>query len=180
VKFLVRWRVRLGYPVAIAVFWFARPEPRWILAGSLVGVIGVGLRAWAAGYLRKQEELAVGGPYAYTRNPLYLGSAVLLVGLGLAAHSWISAALAVAYFAVFYTAVMRREEQEMRQKFGDVYESYARVVPLFFPRWSPYRGPGGTGSFSWRQFMKNREYRAMAGFLFVLGVLVIAWAYQLG
>jgi len=178
-SFLVRWRVRLGYLTGAAVLWFARPEPRWIIAGALLGAVGVVLRGWAAGYLRKQEELAVAGPYAYTRNPLYLGSAVLLCGLGLATWSWISAGLAVAYFSIFYTAVMRREEEEMQRKFGAVYDEYARSVPLFFPRWSAHRTEAGDFPFSWQLFLKNREYQTAAGYLFVLAVLVIAWAYRL-
>jgi protein-S-isoprenylcysteine O-methyltransferase Ste14 len=177
--FLTRFRVRLGYPVAAVVFWFARPVPRMILAGALMGAVGLGIRGWAAGYLRKQEELAVAGPYAYTRNPLYLGSAVLLVGLALAASSWISAALAVAYFAVFYSAVMRREEADLRQKFGPVFEEYARAVPLFFPRWSAFRAETANGVFSWRQYWRNREYRAALGCLFILGLFVMIWAYRL-
>ena len=78
--FFVRWRVRLGYPLALAVLIFARPEPRSILCGALVGIIGLALRAWAAGCLAKNQDLATGGPFAYTRNPLYVGT--LLVARG--------------------------------------------------------------------------------------------------
>lgn len=178
-SFLTRWRVRLAYPAGVAVFWFARPVPRRIFVGALVGAIGLGIRGWAAGYLRKQEELAVAGPYAYTRNPLYLGSAVLLWGIVLAAWSWISAALAVAYFTVFYIAVMRREEDDLRQKFGAVFEEYARGVPLFFPRWSPFRAETSGGAFSWRQYWKNHEFQAVVGYFFVMGLFLIIWAYRL-
>jgi protein-S-isoprenylcysteine O-methyltransferase Ste14 len=73
-NFFVRWRVRLGYPLAIAVLYFSRPTPRSILLGALAGVIGLWVRAYAAGYLHKQEVLTVTGPYAYSRNPLYLGA----------------------------------------------------------------------------------------------------------
>src|ERR1700686_5530834 len=101
--FFVRWRVRLGYPLAVAVLFFARPQPRSILYGALVGLVGLALRAWAAGYLHKQEVLTVTGPYAYTRNPLYLGSPVLALGAGIATRSWISGAILLIYFAVFYS-----------------------------------------------------------------------------
>jgi protein-S-isoprenylcysteine O-methyltransferase Ste14 len=107
--FFVRWRVRLGYPLAIAVLFFARPQPRSILYGALVGLVGLALRAWAAGYLHKQQVLTVTGPYAYTRNPLYLGSAVLALGVAIATRSWISSLLLGVYFTVFYSIVMRRE-----------------------------------------------------------------------
>src|SRR6267143_1787583 len=77
-NFFVRWRVRLGYPLAIAVLYFSRPTPPRILLGALTGVIGLWVRAYAAGYLQKQEVLTVTGPYAFTRTPLYLGSAILI------------------------------------------------------------------------------------------------------
>src|SRR6267143_2056567 len=105
-NFFVRWRVRLGYPLAIAVLWFSQPTPRSILPGALVGFAGLLVRAYAAGYLHKQEVLTVTGPYAYTRNPLYLGSAVLAVGAGIATRSWTSVAILIVYFAVFYSIVM--------------------------------------------------------------------------
>jgi protein-S-isoprenylcysteine O-methyltransferase Ste14 len=109
--FFARWRVRLGYPLAVVILVLARPTPRSILAGGLVGTIGLLVRTLAAGYLRKQQVLTVTGPYAYTRNPLYFGSAILALGAAIATRSWISAALLCGYFALFYPMVMRREEQ---------------------------------------------------------------------
>src|ERR1700674_3426155 len=117
-NFFVRWRVRLGYPLAVAVLYFSRPTPPSILLGALTGVIGLWVRAYAAGYLHKQEVLTVTGPYAYTRNPLYLGSAILALGAGIAAHSWISALILFVYFALVYFIVMRREEKELQLRHG--------------------------------------------------------------
>src|SRR5215467_14322769 len=110
-EFFMRWRVRLGYPLAAAVLWFSSPAPRSILLGGVVGVLGLCIRAYAAGYLHKQEVLTVTGPYAYTRNPLYLGSAVLALGAAIAMRSWTSAFLLLLYFAAFYWIVMQREEK---------------------------------------------------------------------
>jgi len=177
--FFTRLRVKIAYPTALAVFWFARPIPLVIILGALIGGIGLCIRASAAGYLRKQETLAIAGPYAYTRNPLYLGSGVLMAGLAVAANSWISAVLSVGYFTVFYVAVMRREEAELRRRFGSAFEDYARAVPIFFPSLTPSPTSAESDTFSWIQYRKNREYRAAAGFLFVLGLLVMIWAYRL-
>jgi protein-S-isoprenylcysteine O-methyltransferase Ste14 len=177
--FFVRWRVRLGYPLALAVLIFARPEPRSILYGALVGIIGLALRAWAAGYLHKQEVLTVTGPYAYTRNPLYLGSAMLALGAGIAARSWISAGILVAYFAIFYSVVMRREEQELRPRHLAEFDAYAAAVPLFFPRLTPARlGGAGQNSFSVAQYRKNHEWQAALGFLLLLVVLLLIWRFR--
>jgi protein-S-isoprenylcysteine O-methyltransferase Ste14 len=179
-NFFVRWRVRLGYPLALVALWFSRPAPRSIVVGALVGVLGLSGRACAAGYLRKQEVLTVTGPYAYTRNPLYLGSAVLAVGAAIAMRSWISAAILMVYFAVFYSVVMQREAGELRLRHGTSFEEYARAVPLFLPRLTAARLPGDSaGSFSFAQFKKNHEWQATAGFLFLLLVLLFIWRLRL-
>src|SRR5260370_4175752 len=121
-NFFVRWRVRLGYPLAIAVLAVSHPTPRSILLGALTGVIGLWVRAYAAGYLHKQEVLTVTGPYAYTRNPLYLGSAILALGAGIAMRSWISALILIVYFAVFHSMVTRRHEKSLRLRHAESFE----------------------------------------------------------
>ena len=179
-SFFVRWRVRLGYPLAIAVLLFARPTLSSILLGALVGLIGLGLRAYAASYLRKQEVLTVTGPYAYTRNPLYLGSAILALGTGIATRSWISALILLAYFAVFYSVVMRREERELHARHGALFEAYARVVPFFIPRLTAAKISGEfAGSFCFAQYKRNHEWQAAVGFLFLLCVLLLIWRLRL-
>jgi protein-S-isoprenylcysteine O-methyltransferase Ste14 len=179
-SFFVRWRVRLGYPLAVAVLWFARPAPRSILIGSFVGVLGLIVRALAAGYLHKQEVLTTTGPYAYTRNPLYLGSAILTLGAGIAMWSLLSAPILILYFAVFYYMVMRREEKELLARHGAKFEEYARAVPLFFPRLNAANLSGdASASFSLAQYKKNREWRATVGFLLLLGALLAIWRLRL-
>src|SRR5215470_4792230 len=143
-----RWRVRLGYFLAVFVLWFARPTPHSIIFGAIVGALGLCLRAYAAGYLRKQSGLTVTGPYRYTRNPLYLGSSVLALGAGIATRSWISSVILFLYFALVYAVVMRREEQELLAQHGAAFKTYAAAVPLFFPRPTPAKFDGSVGSFS--------------------------------
>jgi protein-S-isoprenylcysteine O-methyltransferase Ste14 len=177
--FFVRWRVRLGYPLAIAVLFFARPQPRSILYGALVGLVGLALRAWAAGYLHKQEVLTVTGPYAYTRNPLYLGSAVLALGVAIATRSWISSLLLGVYFAVFYSVVMRREENELQSRHATNFDRYAAAVPLFFPRLSPAKLSDNLSvAFSPIQYKKNHEWQAAVGFSLLLIVLILIWRFR--
>jgi protein-S-isoprenylcysteine O-methyltransferase Ste14 len=176
-EFFMRWRVRLGYPLAVVVVWFSRPTPRSVVVGGLVGVLGLWLRAYAAGYLHKQEILTVTGPYAHTRNPLYLGSAILALGAGLATQSLVSAGLLLVYFAIFYSAVMRREERELHAKHGSAFEEYARAVPLFLPLLTARKlSAESAASFSLAQYKKNHEWQAAVGFLLLLAVLLaICW-----
>ena len=178
--FFARWRVRLGYPLAIVVLVLAHPTPKSIAIGGLIGLIGLWLRGLAAGHLHKQEMLTVSGPYAYTRNPLYFGSAILTAGAAVAMNSWIAAVLLLAYFAVFYSVVMRKEEGELRFHHGTAFEEYAKAVPLFFPRVTAAKvGLGVERTFSLAQYKKNREFRAAIGFLLLLVLLVIEWRLRL-
>src|SRR2546430_10290300 len=178
-NFFVRWRVRLGYPLAIAVLYLSRPTPRSIFLGALVGVIGLWLRASAGGYLHKQEVLTVTGPYAFTRNPLYLGSAVLALGAAIATRSWVSASILLLYFAIFYSMVMRREEKELRLQHGAAFEEYARAVPLFLPRLQPAKlTRASSGVFSFVQYKKNHEWQAALGFLLLIAALLLIWYFR--
>jgi protein-S-isoprenylcysteine O-methyltransferase Ste14 len=171
-----RWRVRLGYLLAIFVLWFARPTPRSVVYGALVGLLGLWIRAYAAGYLHKQSVLTVTGPYAHTRNPLYLGSSVLALGAAVATRSWISALILSSYFAGVYAVVMRREERELYAQHGQSFKAYADAVPLFLPRLTPAKVSGASpGSFSFAQYKRNHEYEAAVGFLLLLFVLLVIW-----
>jgi protein-S-isoprenylcysteine O-methyltransferase Ste14 len=173
----MRWRVRTGYPVAVIYLVLANTKPRWILIGAVVAAIGLLIRGASSGHLRKDRELATSGPYAHTRNPLYLGSAFLAAGFAIAGGSWWAGLLVVAYFAIFYYAVMRNEEQDLRRRFGAVFDAYVARVPLFFPRFAA--GDAGSSSsqtaqqFSWAQYRRNREYKALIGTIAGLGVLFL-------
>jgi hypothetical protein len=167
-SFWTHWRVRLGYPVALAFFFLARPASASLVDGSALVVLGLLVRAWAAGFLRKHEGLATSGPYARTRNPLYLGSALLALGFAWAGNSLLGAVLVLGYFVVFYAAVMKREEKELQRQYGAAFTEYARKVPFFLPQILPGEPVGGFAS---EQYVTNREYQALLGS--VLGLLAL-------
>lgn len=156
-----RWRVPLGFAVSIAYVVLARPTPGFLLAGSVLVLAGLALRAWAAGYLEKSSRLATAGPYALTRNPLYLGSSLLGAGFALAGRSVLMSAAFVILLAFIYAPVIRREAEFLQARFGEDYRRYAERVPLFWPRL------GGTAisgeRFEWSRYKKNREYEAALG-----------------
>ena len=127
-----------------------------------------------------QEVLTVTGPYARTRNPLYLGSSLLALGAGMATNSWTSGVVLLLYFAVVYSFVMRREEHELRQQHGASFDAYARTVPLFFPRLIPANSRlASPGAYSFAQYKKNHEFEAAIGFLSILTVLLLTWKLRL-
>jgi protein-S-isoprenylcysteine O-methyltransferase Ste14 len=170
--FLTRWRVRLGYPVAIVFFLVARPSVTSVIYGAIVGIAGLLIRGAAAGYLYKHEGLAVNGPYGYTRNPLYFGSALLAAGLLMGGRSWLAAVVVAAYFLAFYPGVIKREEGELRAHYGAQFDEYAAHVPLFWPSLRGYRSGDASPGFSWPQYRRNREYQALLGFI---GVVALLW-----
>src|SRR5712691_2662849 len=134
-----RWRVPLGFACAALFFLLAQARPLTIIVGGLVALPGLALRAWATGHLRKNYALATTGPYAYTRNPLYLGSFVMGLGFTIAAGKLILGLVFAVLFLGIYVPVMRVEAKTLEELFGQDYRRYASAVPLFLPRVSAYR-----------------------------------------
>jgi protein-S-isoprenylcysteine O-methyltransferase Ste14 len=159
-KILSRWRVRVGTMSLVPILVLAKPTPKWAAIGFAVCLLGITWRAWAAGHLRKEKELAISGPYQYTRNPLYLGNLLIGAGVVLGARSWWVLAIFVLYFLIFYPAVIQREKARMNELFREKYEAYGKFVPLFFPRLKFHPRPDDT-VFSWARYKTNKEYRAL-------------------
>lgn len=159
-----RWRVPLGFLCAAVFLLLARPKPITLLVGAGISVIGLAVRAWAAGHIRKNITLAITGPYAFTRNPLYLGSFFLGLGFTIAAGRWVLAVLFAALFLGIYLPVMRVEANDLSEAFGDEYKRYAASVPLFLPRLTRYQPEkAALTHFDTGLYMKYREYRAALG-----------------
>jgi protein-S-isoprenylcysteine O-methyltransferase Ste14 len=167
-----RIRVPLGFVFAVLYFWLARPTWRFIALGAILIVPGLLIRALASGHVRKNEALATTGPYAYTRNPLYLGSLLMGVGFAVAARSWWVGVALVVMFLAIYLPVIRDEEVFLRAKFPE-FEEYARRVPRMFPRFTPLRSDDGGSGFSLDLYLKHREYNALIGCVFLVGALFV-------
>jgi len=173
-----RWRVPLGFLAAVVFILFARPTYRTLGIGAAISVLGLALRAWAAGHIRKNDALAVSGPYAYTRNPLYLGSFLIGLGFTIAAYRWQLTLLFALLFFGIYFSVMRVESATLEALFGDSFRRYAREVPLFLPRPTPYREQSSSNtSFDAALYLRYREYRAVLGLLIAWGFLAFKMVY---
>jgi len=164
-----RIRVPLGFLFAGIYIWLARPTWRSIVLGTSIAVVGLVVRALASGHVRKNEELTTTGPYAYTRNPLYMGSLIIAFGFTLASRSWIIAALGTAMLLIIYLPVIRAEEKFLRATFPE-FADYSRRVPRLFPRIRVIQG--SAGSFSAHLYWKHREYHAAVGAALIVAVLV--------
>jgi protein-S-isoprenylcysteine O-methyltransferase Ste14 len=159
---LARMRVSLGFAFAVLVFWLARPTWRSIAVGTAIGIVGALIRLWAAGHLEKSREVTRSGPYRFTRHPLYVGSSVLALGLAVGAASLAAAAIVALYMTATITAAVRTEEAFLRDRFGDAYDAYAAR-----------RLPPSDRRFSFERALRNREYRAVAGFALAIAILAL-------
>jgi protein-S-isoprenylcysteine O-methyltransferase Ste14 len=164
-----RIRVPVGFVFAVVFVLLARPTRTSLIAGGLGLLPGLLLRGLASGHVQKDKQLTTSGPYAYTRNPLYLGSLVLAAGFAIAARSWWIVAIMLLMFAVIYVPVIAGEERYLRQTFPD-YDDYARHVPRLLPRLTPY-GNQRSAAYSSARYWKHREYEASIGCAVVLAIL---------
>jgi protein-S-isoprenylcysteine O-methyltransferase Ste14 len=165
-----RIRVPLGFVFAVFYVWIARPGWLSIAAGIVIAIPGILLRALASGHVKKNEELTTSGPYAYVRNPLYLGSLIMAIGFAVAARSgWVLFVMVVMLFAI-YLPVIRAEEAFLRHTFPD-FDQYARDVPRLLPRLRAFGT--GTTAFSSPLYRQHREYNAVLGTAAVIGALVV-------
>lgn len=163
-------RLPLGFVFGIAYLILARPTVLTLAVGGAIAFAGVLVRAWASGHISKNKRLAVTGPYAHTRNPLYFGSFLIGAGFAIAAH-WGLLLVVIAFWALVYAPTMERERLNIRERFPDAYDRYSANVPAFVPRVTPWKhDEGDEGGFSAELYMKHGEWKAGLTYL-----LVMAW-----
>jgi hypothetical protein len=184
-KIARRIRVPLGFVAAALYLWELvqhKPQPRLIAWSLLLVLPGLWLRGYAAGYVKKNSELTMTGPYAHVRNPLYLGSILIAAGFAVALMSLPFAIALAVFFLLIYVPVIASEEAFLRDTFLE-FEWYCARVPRLIPRITPARAPDGprgqSGSFSFELYRKHREYNSAIGATFLylsllLGILLHA------
>ena len=176
-KIAQRIRVPAGFLLAPLLLIAANPTPRSLMIGAAIAFAGLIIRAWASGHLKKNMELTVSGPYARTRNPLYLGTFILGTGIAISSGALWFVALFMALYLLIYAPVMFAEAETLRKLFPGEYEQYSQRVPLFLPRLLPFRAGAdesharGERRFALSQYIKHREYRAALGLLAVYALL---------
>lgn len=168
-KLLQKFRVPLGFLFGAVFLVFANPTPVFLTIGSAIALVGLLIRGWSSGHIRKNTDLAMSGPYSYTRNPLYLGSFLLGAGFMVASAVWWLGLLFVLLYLGIYFPVMSVETDELASIFDDEYKEYAKQVPLFFPRLT--RFGSSDKRFEKELYIRYREYQASLGALFVWIVL---------
>ncbi len=161
-----RLRVPLGFVLAGFYLVLVRPTPRALLIGAPIALAGILVRAWASGHIMKNDRLATSGPYAFTRNPLYVGSLLISVGFAIVAH-WLVVAGVAAFFLLIYAPTIAREKANIERRFPAAYEQYAANVPAFFPRLTPWRNDalGTSTHFSRSLYLRHGEWKAALAYV---------------
>ncbi len=166
---VARLRVVAGFIMVAAFAWLSSPTLTSLAVGLPVAAIGLAVRAWAAGHLEKNQQLADGGPYRFVRNPLYIGTLLAAAGFAIASCRWELALLFAVVFLTVYLPVIELEEQHLRKIF-DSYAAYADRVPMLLPQ---IPGRPSARRFRWAVYLKNEEYQAGLGF--ILGAALLVW-----
>jgi protein-S-isoprenylcysteine O-methyltransferase Ste14 len=182
-------RVPASMLLGVVFLVLMHPSIHSLLIGGVVALAGAGVRLWAAGHIEKGKSLAQAGPYAFTRNPLYLGSLLMATGVLVAGQGyWLLLPFAV-FYAMLYYPVMKAEEKEMEERYGEKYREYRRRVPIFIPRLGSglvagSRDVAGTPPrFLWSRVVRNGEHRNLGGllligaFLFIRAIWPVGWPH---
>lgn len=171
---LSRVRVRAGYTAGALALFFAEPTRDSLMMGGVLAILGELVRIWASGHIEKTLRLATGGPYAHTRNPLYVGSVLMALGLVATARHPISVVAGLAYLVVFYPFIIREEARFLRARFPNEYHDWAKHVPLFVPRLTP--GGPRESKFQLARLLANREWRSVLGLTLLAAFMI--WRLQ--
>jgi protein-S-isoprenylcysteine O-methyltransferase Ste14 len=176
---LSRWRIEMGFLLGVVVLATAQPTPTSIAAGLPFLLAGIGLRAWARGYLTRRTHLTRSGPYAFVRHPLYVGSFLLGLAFAITSGAPIVPPLFVLVFLVMYLPKTTREEAFLRARYGDEYVAWADRVGRFVPRVGARATAGGSPRqwFSWQRVFGHREYLTWLG---TAAALLLLWAQAVG
>ncbi|HSW38833.1 MAG TPA: isoprenylcysteine carboxylmethyltransferase family protein [Acidobacteriota bacterium] len=169
-NFAQKTRVPLGIVTGIVFIILMRPTPGSLWVGCGIALAGALIRLWAAGHIDKGVALTRGGPYAFSRNPLYFGSFIMALGIIAAGGEYRLLLPFMIFFALFYVPVMRAEEQGLQRVFGDAFVEYSRQVPLFFPSLKATNCRAST--FSWSRVVRNREHRNITAFFIIIVILI--------
>ncbi len=158
--------------VGVILFVYADPKSAWFIPGALVTFAGEYLRLWAAGHLRKNKQLTTTGPYAYVKNPLYIGTLFILIGYSAMANRIVIALLGFVWFLIYYAPYKKWQENEkLVNSFGEDWKEYDKAVPDYVPRLTPYPGRGDN-RWSFDVVKENSEHETAVAVFIGFGILL--------
>ncbi len=171
-------RLKFVWVLLPILLFFSEPSPSSFLCGVIVVLIGLGIRLWAAGFIEKYNSLTTAGPYAHTRNPLYLGTLFIGLGFALVSNEFLMVVVCSMFFCFVYVPKILQEVTDLEERFGVRYRMYAKEVPLVFPQHRPYQEPllgDHHNRFRFRRYLFNREWEALLGSVLVFILLFLKY-----
>jgi len=171
-----KMRVPAGTVLGVIFLLFMHPSIRSLWIGGMIAFLGALLRLWAAGHIVKGKVLTRTGPYAYSRNPLYLGSFFMALGIIVGGQGYWLLPVFGLFFVTFYFPVMKAEELELLHSYGDAFIEYSKNVSLFIPRFRSAGYP--VKGFLWSRVTRNREHRTIIGLLLAEAVLILEYFFR--
>jgi protein-S-isoprenylcysteine O-methyltransferase Ste14 len=170
-KIVRKLRFFFVYPILIWAFMASHTTENQLRAGILLVFIGEWIRLWANGYVghrkvsvagegeQKIGHLITGGPYAYVRNPLYVGSILIGVGVCVTLGNLWAAFFGFIAFVWIYNCKIQEEEARIQNEWGEEYARYCASVPRWIPSWRPYEA--AYGEWSWQGIVASKEWRTL-------------------
>jgi protein-S-isoprenylcysteine O-methyltransferase Ste14 len=187
-KKFFNYRSYTPIPFLILMIIFAKPTVASLVVGFVIALFGEYLRFWGVSWAGSETRttggvggtyLIISGPFAYVRNPLYLGNILIYVGIGImsiALFPYLQIA-ALIFFSLQYHFIVLEEEGYLVDEFSD-YDEYCRQVPRFFPRLTPYKNRSvEQPPFSFKAGFRS-EQRSLQAFFVVSLAIVIIWIVQ--
>lgn len=169
-----RFRMVFNYLTVLAAIVYA--TDKLYLPALILVFTGMIVRTWAAGHIVKRDIISTGGPYAYTRNPLYAGSFIAGVGTFSLIHNWWLLLAFLAGFILFYGCAIRSEEDYLFERHGEAFISYKKIVPVFFPRLKPDSSLHKS-TFAWNIVVSNNEHKSIFWSLVAIAAIFIRAYY---
>ncbi len=159
------------------LFVYAEPQALLLVGGIPLILVGEAVRLWAAGHLSKNKEVTTTGPYAYVKNPLYIGTFLVMVGFCMLAGHWQILVLGLGTFFFYYAPYKKKVESDrLRKIFGDVWDDYDRNVPHYIPKLTPYKDRG-SHRWEWSRVVANSEHQTATSALTGLILMVVLFLY---
>jgi len=169
IEIIIRYRSFVGILCLITILYLSEPSPRSVAVGFFLIIMGMFFRAWTAGYINKDVELATKGPYSLTRNPLYFGNFILGLGIAVAGNNIYSYTIFFGFYLAFFPFLMVLEHQRLKRRFGKEYEDWSKNSHTFIPKIKRIK----ERDFNISYYMKNKEYRVLYFSLFVIAVMIL-------
>lgn len=174
-RIIINNRITLSFVLGALFLYLATPRVKTVLIGTPFILLGEFIRTWASGYIKKNKELAHEGPYAHTRNPLYLGNFFIGIGFTLMANNILLWILFLITFYLIYSLTIQREEKRLLENFGEAFLVYKKRVPAFFPLHINPANPGV--HFDWRMVVSHKEHQTWLGIIGCLIIFILKLSY---